>query len=69
MKTILENSTQIASAIEEQNTTSREISSNMNVIKNLSEENARAVSDNTKSAVNVATQTEELQSAIRKFKA
>ncbi|WP_413282972.1 methyl-accepting chemotaxis protein [Vibrio sp. MA40-2] len=69
MQHILDNSTQISSAVEEQSQVSGEISRNVNNIRDLTSINVQSVTNNTQSASIVAVQSDELASAIDKFKA
>lgn len=67
MKTILDSSTQIAVAVEEQSLVSEEVSRNVNTIKEVTSKNVVAINENAQSASNVAQQAKDLQSAISKF--
>jgi methyl-accepting chemotaxis protein len=69
MQLVLDNSTQIAAAVEEQSTVSDEIARNVNVIRDLSSINVQAVSENAQSATVVANQADDLTAAVRVFKA
>jgi methyl-accepting chemotaxis protein len=68
MQLVLDSSTQIAAAVEEQSAVSNEITRNVNVIRDLSSINAQSVSENTQSAIVVTDQADELTAAIRVFK-
>lgn len=68
MQQVLDNSTQIAAAVEEQSIVSGEIAQNVNVIRDLSLINLQAVSENAQSANMIATQSNELKGAIERFK-
>ncbi|HCE4734503.1 TPA: methyl-accepting chemotaxis protein [Vibrio parahaemolyticus] len=68
MQLVLDNSTQIAAAVEEQGTVSDEIARNVNVIRDLSSINVQAVSENTQSTTVVANQADDLTAAVRVFK-
>lgn len=68
MQSVLDNSTQIAAAVEEQSTVSAEIARNVNVIRDLSALNIQAVAENTQSAAVVASHANGLTSAIKQFK-
>lgn len=69
MRQILDSSTQIAAAVEEQSTVSEEIARNVNVIRDLASANVEAVSENAQSATVVASQARDLTDAIARFKA
>lgn len=67
MQTILDSSTQIAVAVEEQSLVSGEVSTNVNTIKDVTSKNVVAINENAQSASNVAQQAKDLQGAISKF--
>ncbi|WCP69555.1 methyl-accepting chemotaxis protein [Vibrio tubiashii] len=69
MKHILDSSTQIALAVEQQSTVSEEIARNVNTIRDLTYANVGAVSENAQSATVVAGQATDLTLAIDRFKA
>ncbi|ANW25458.1 hypothetical protein BA953_15310 [Vibrio coralliilyticus] len=69
MKHILDSSTQIALAVEQQSTVSEEIARNVNTIRDLTYANVGAVSENAQSATVVASQATDLTLAIDRFKA
>jgi methyl-accepting chemotaxis protein len=68
MKHILDSSTQIALAVEQQSSVSEEIARNVNTIRDLTCVNVGAVSENAQSATVVASQAGDLTLAIDKFK-
>ncbi|MDK9762070.1 methyl-accepting chemotaxis protein [Vibrio sp. D420a] len=68
MKHILDSSTQIALAVEQQSSVSEEIARNVNTIRDLTCVNVGAVSENAQSATVVASQATDLTLAIDKFK-
>jgi methyl-accepting chemotaxis protein len=68
MQHILDSSTQIASAVEEQSAVCAEVAKNVTVIRDLTAENVEGVADNTKTSALVATQLHELTVAIKRFK-
>ncbi|MBW3695364.1 methyl-accepting chemotaxis protein [Vibrio sp. T187] len=67
MQQILDSSTQIASAIEEQNMVCAEVAQNVNAIRDLTEMNANGASDNAQSSSQVKSQSNDLKSAISQF--
>ncbi|GLO61951.1 methyl-accepting chemotaxis protein [Vibrio sp. MACH09] len=69
MQQILDSSTQIASAVEQQNTVCAEIARNVNAIRDLTELNVHSASGNAESSSQVKSQSVELKSAISQFKA
>jgi len=68
MQELLNSSTHIAAAVEQQTTVSKEITRNINVIRDLSLESVDSAAENAKSASSVATQANELGNAISQFK-
>lgn len=69
MKLILDNSTQIALAVEQQSAVSEEIARNVNTIRDLTSTNVGAASENAQSAAVVSSQATDLTTAIKRFKA
>lgn len=69
MKLILDNSTQIALAVEQQSAVSEEIARNVNTIRDLTSTNVGAASENAQSAAVVSSQASDLATAIKRFKA
>jgi methyl-accepting chemotaxis protein len=67
MQQILDNSTQIAAAVEEQSLVSEEIARNVNAIKAVTTENTDSVAKNSMSASRVAQQARDLDHAISQF--
>lgn len=68
MQLVLDNSNQIASAVEEQSAVTGEIAKNINEINTLGYSNAKAIAENVQSAEVVSRQASELATAIEKFK-
>lgn len=68
MQQILDSSTQIASAVEEQSAVCAEVAKNVNVIRDLTVENVQVVTESAETSTLVATQSHDLTSAIRQFK-
>ncbi|MGX9416513.1 methyl-accepting chemotaxis protein [Vibrio sp. RC27] len=69
LQNILDSSTQIATAVEEQSAVSEEMSRNINNISNIALDNVQAVTQNTASSEQLAVQADELAHAISLFKA
>ncbi|GAA3936449.1 methyl-accepting chemotaxis protein [Litoribacillus peritrichatus] len=67
MQQILDNSTQIAAAVEEQSVVSEEIARNVNAIRAVTTENSDSVANNSLSASRVAQQAKDLNLAISQF--
>lgn len=67
MQLILDSSTQIAVAIEEQSTVADEIARNVNNIKDVTDKNVDSVSHNVDSATELAHQAQDLRQAINRF--
>jgi methyl-accepting chemotaxis protein len=59
---------QIATAAEEQTSTTREISHNVLNLNELAQQNSRGISETALAANNVSTQAEELQRLVGQFK-
>ncbi|MEF1228700.1 methyl-accepting chemotaxis protein, partial [Vibrio fortis] len=68
MQKILDSSTQIAAAVEEQSMVCNEVAQNIVVIRDTTTTNVEGVSDNTRSTEVVNQQTTDLQTAIEVFK-
>lgn len=68
MQTILDSSTQIAAAVEEQSMVCNEVAQNIVVIRDTATTNVEGVSDNTRSTEVVSQQTTALQTAVEVFK-
>jgi len=68
MQQILDSSTQIASAVEEQNTVCAELARSINDIRDLTEKNAQGVSENAQSSSQVNSQSNDLEASIAQFK-
>ena len=68
MQKILDSSTQIAAAVEEQSMVCNEVAQNIVVIRDTTTTNVEGVSDNTRSTEVVSQQTTDLQTAIEVFK-
>ncbi|MEF1335303.1 methyl-accepting chemotaxis protein [Vibrio rotiferianus] len=68
MQTILDSSTQIAAAVEEQSMVCNEVAQNIVVIRDTATTNVEGVSDNTRSTEVVSQQTTALQAAVEVFK-
>ena len=68
MQTILDSSTQIAAAVEEQSMVCNEVAQNIVVIRDTTTTHVEGVSDNTRSTEVVNQQTTDLRGAIEVFK-
>ena len=67
MQLILENSTQIATAVEQQSIAAADISQNLNAIRDITADNSNAVLENSQAASAVADQARGLDKAIASF--
>lgn len=68
MQHVLDNSTQIASAVEEQSAVSEEITRNVHIINTLGHSNTNTMAENVQSSGVVASQAADLAEAIERFK-
>ncbi|USD66959.1 methyl-accepting chemotaxis protein [Vibrio sp. SCSIO 43136] len=68
MQQILDSSTQIASAVEEQSLVSEEVARNINNIRDIALENTKAIQLNTESSKHVEAQAVSLSEVISRFK-
>ncbi|PSU44494.1 methyl-accepting chemotaxis protein [Photobacterium frigidiphilum] len=64
---VLDNSTQIAAAVEQQSIVAADISQNVTSIRDITEENSNAAHQNSQAASAIADQTRELDKAIASF--
>jgi methyl-accepting chemotaxis protein len=67
MQQVLDNSTQIAAAVEQQSIVAADISQNVTSIRDITEDNSNAVHQNSQAASAIAEQTRELDKAIASF--
>ncbi|OEE61717.1 chemotaxis protein [Enterovibrio norvegicus FF-454] len=68
MQQIMDMSTQIAAAIEEQSMVAKEVNLNVHSIQDITSSNTAATSENARAAARVAEQSKELESAIAAFR-
>ncbi|MCG7499060.1 methyl-accepting chemotaxis protein [Vibrio sp. Of7-15] len=69
MQLIMDTSTQIAAAVEEQSLVSEDVSKNVTSIRDITEHNSKVASENSLAARGVAEQSAVLEKAIVRFKA
>ncbi|MCW8327901.1 methyl-accepting chemotaxis protein [Photobacterium sp. SDRW27] len=67
MQQVLDNSTQIAAAVEQQSIVAADISQNVTSIRDITVDNSNAVHENSRAASAIAGQTRELDKAIANF--
>lgn len=68
MQSILDNSVEVAAALEEQSAVSSDIARNINMIRDLTLVNVEGASKNAQSSSSVAQQNEKLSSAVSQFR-